>query len=179
MIVFNLSTEGDITNGTRGTVMDVILDSREGLLIADDENTIKLNYPPALILFKPDGGSEISSAFVDKREGRSIPVPNGQIPLMPCTVNFMVSMMNGKKFSIGRRQYALTGGYAFTDIKAQGQTIEVVVADMRNTPTGKILPFSAYVTLSQSHGCNTIRLLSDFDERLFKTHPDPDLEGYG
>ena len=133
-------------------------------------------FKSALILFKPDGGSQISSAFVDKREGRGICVPDGQIPLTPCTVNFVVIMPNGRKVSIGRRQYAMTGGYAFTDIKAQGQTIEVIVADMRNTPTGKISPFSAYVTLSRSRGRDTIRLLSDFDENLFKTHPDPDLE---
>jgi hypothetical protein len=30
--------------------------------------------------------------------------------------------------------------------------------------------------LSRSRGRDTIRLLSDFDENLFKTHPDPDLE---
>jgi hypothetical protein len=176
MILVNLSTEGDVANGTRGTITDIILDPREGPLEPDDEDAIRLAYPPAVILFQPDGGSQISSAFQDTREQHGIRVPDGQIPLTPCTVDFTVIMPDGRKVTISRRQYALTGGYAFTDIKSQGQTIEVVVADLRNTPTGKISPFSTYVTLSRSRGRDTIRLLSDFDENLFKTHPDPDLE---
>lgn len=76
-----------------------------------------------------------------KTPDNGIPVPPGQIPLTPCTVNFTVIMPDGTKVSVGRRQCALTGGYAFTDIKSQGQTIEVLIADLRDTPTGKISPF--------------------------------------
>jgi len=32
MIIFNLSTEGDVTNGTRGMITDIVLDAGEGLL---------------------------------------------------------------------------------------------------------------------------------------------------
>ncbi len=46
---------------------------------------------------------------------------------------------------------------------------------LRDTPMGKISPFSAYVALSRSRGRNTIRLLGDFDEQLFKRHPNQDL----
>ena len=176
MILFNLSTEADVANGTRGTITDIILDPREGPLVPDEEEAVKLTYPPALVMFEPDGGSQVSSSFQDKRQHHAIQVPNGQIPLTPCIVNFTVIMPDGTKISIGRRQYALTGGYAFTDIKSQGQTIEVLVADLRNTLTGKISLFSAYVTLSRSRGRQSIRLLTDFDESLFKTHPNTDLE---
>jgi hypothetical protein len=176
MIVFNLSTEADIANDTRGTITDIILDPREDALEPDNEGAVKLTYPPALILFKPESGTEISSAFIDKRTRHTITIPKGQIPLTPCTVTFPVFMPDGSKITISRRQYALTGGYAFTDIKSQGQTIEVLVADLRDTPTGKISSFSAYVTLSRSRGRDSIRLLSDFDEKLFRTHPSADLE---
>jgi ATP-dependent exoDNAse (exonuclease V) alpha subunit len=84
-------------------------------------------------------------------------------------------MPDGSKKTVVRRRYAITGGYTFTDIKAQGQTIEVVIIDLRNTPSGRISPFSAYVALSRSRGRDTIRLLSDFDENLFKSHPNEDL----
>jgi hypothetical protein len=59
MICFNLSTAGDIANlnGTRGTIRDFILDPREEALEMAKVETVKLMYPPAMILFEPDGGS--------------------------------------------------------------------------------------------------------------------------
>jgi hypothetical protein len=84
---------------------------------------------------------------------------------------FTLNMPDGSKVSISRRQYALTGGYAFTDFKAQG-----LIADLRDTPTGKISSFSAYVTLSHSRGRDSIRLLSDFDDGTFMCYPNADLE---
>ncbi len=175
MIKVNVSTEGEVANGTRGTIRDIILDPREEAAEPDDDGTITLKYPPALIMFEPDAGSQIFSAFIDKRQRGTIEVPNGMIPITPFTVNFVIILWDGSKISVVRRQYAVTGGYAFTDFKAQGQTIEVVIIDLRDTPTGKISPFSAYVALSRSRGRNTIRLLGDFDERLFKRHPNQDL----
>lgn len=176
MIIVNLSTEADVANGTRGTIKGIILDPKEERTEPDEDGAIRLKYPPALILFEPDGGSPISSAFVDERERKGINIPEGQIPITPCADKFSVKMPDGSTISIGRRQYAMTGGYAFTDIKSQGQTIEELVVDLRCPPRGKISPFSAYVALSRSRGRETIRLLSDFDDQLFKTHPNADLE---
>ena len=175
MIQVNVSTEGEVANSTRGTIRDIILDPREATAEPSDDGTIKLIYPPALIMLEPEGGSQISSAFLDEREQGTITVPNGQVSITPLTVNFVIILPDGRKLTVVRRQYAMTGGYAFTDIKSQGQMIEVVTIDLRNTPSGKISPFSAYVALSHSRGKDTIRLLSDFDETLFKRHPNVDL----
>jgi ATP-dependent exoDNAse (exonuclease V) alpha subunit len=65
----------------------------------------------------------------------------------------------------------MTAGYAFTDYKSQGQTIEYVVIDLARPPTGSLSPFSAYVALSRSRGRDTIRLLRDLDANLFQNHP--------
>jgi len=65
----------------------------------------------------------------------------------------------------------VTAGYAFTDYKSQGQTIEYVIIDIGKPPTGTLSPFSAYVALSRSRGRDTIRLLRDFDDNLFQNHP--------
>jgi len=70
----------------------------------------------------------------------------------------------------------LTGAYAFTDIKAQAQTIPRLIADLANPPTEKLSPFSAYVTLSRCRGRDGIRLLRDFDEAIFLKHPNEDLK---
>ena len=63
----------------------------------------------------------------------------------------------------------MTAGYAFTDYKSQGQTIEYVIINIGKLPTGSLSPFSVYVALSRSRGRDTIRLLRDFD--LFQHHP--------
>ncbi|KAG2084374.1 hypothetical protein BD769DRAFT_1374943 [Suillus cothurnatus] len=46
--------------------------------------------------------------------------------------------------------------YAFTDFKAQGQTIDYVLIDIGRTTCFALSPFNAYVTLSRSHGCDYI-----------------------
>ena len=68
MIKVNVSTEGEVANGTRSIIRDIILDPREEAVEPDDEGTIQLKYPPALIMFEPDGGSQISLVFIDKRD---------------------------------------------------------------------------------------------------------------
>lgn len=75
-----------------------------------------------------------------------------------------------------RQQFALTAAYAFTDFKVQGQTIEHVIVDIVKPPSGKLDAFHAYVTLSRSQGRDTVRLLRDFDEKLFTIHPSEYLQ---
>ncbi|KAH9057062.1 hypothetical protein EDB83DRAFT_1062563, partial [Lactarius deliciosus] len=65
--------------------------------------------------------------------------------------------------------------YAFTDIKSQGQTLECVIVDIAKPPSGALTGFNAYVALSRSCGRDTIRLLRDFDQRIFTVHPNEQL----
>ena len=161
MVLLNLATEADIANGTRGEIQNIILDEREEISSADENGSIKLKYPPAMILFKPDRGTKLIFQGL----------PPGLIPLTPSLTRFSVTTRTGKTFKIIRRQYAMTAGYAFTDYKSQGQTIEYVIIDIGKPPTGSLSPFSVYVALSRSRGRNTIRLLRDFDVNLFQNHP--------
>ena len=161
MVLLNLATEADIANGTRGEIQDIILDEREEISAADEEGIIQLKYPPAMLLFKPDRKSTLTFPGL----------PTGIIPLTPSEVKFTVTARSGLKFKIKRSQYAMTAGYAFTDYKSQGQTIEYVIIDIGKPPTGSLSPFSIYVALSRSRGRDTIRLLRDFDPNLFQNHP--------
>ncbi|KAF5321196.1 hypothetical protein D9619_001956 [Psilocybe cf. subviscida] len=167
MVLVNLAVEADIANGTRGTVEDIILDNREEEQEVDEEGCVKLKYPPALILFRPDKPTNLLF------EG----ITPGLIPITPSKGTFTAVGLNGKKYRITRRQYAITPGYAFTDYKSQGQTIEYVIIDIGKPGSGGGLsPFSTYVALSRSRGRDTIRLLRDFDEQLFQRHPSEYLE---
>ncbi|KAF9561233.1 hypothetical protein CPC08DRAFT_635692 [Agrocybe pediades] len=69
----------------------------------------------------------------------------------------------------------MTPGYAFTDYKSQGQTIEHVVIDIKSPPYAPLTPFGVYVALSRSRGRDTIRILRGFDEEMFQHHPSEDL----
>jgi hypothetical protein len=165
MITQNISTEAGIANGTRGIITNIILDPRELMTLPDDEGAIHLKYPPAMVLFKPDHGTTARFQGIDP----------GVVPITPSTMTFTIALDNKKKFSVKRRQLPITAGYAFTDYKSQGQTIEYVIIDIGKPPSGNISPFSIYVALSRSRGRDTIRLLRDFDDKLFTRHPSEDL----
>ncbi|KAF8800258.1 hypothetical protein BYT27DRAFT_7117985 [Phlegmacium glaucopus] len=102
-------------------------------------------------------------------------IPDGIIPILPSAVTFTVDV-DGRKRKLQRRQVAIVPGYAFTDYKAQGQTLECVIVDIARPPSGKLSPFSVYVALSRSRGCGTIRILRDFDTELFVHHSSEDLK---
>ncbi|KAJ6563564.1 hypothetical protein DFH09DRAFT_1082157 [Mycena vulgaris] len=56
MVMLNISTEGDLANGTREEIVDMKLDAREELPLKEDEatGTLLLKYPPTMLYFKPD-----------------------------------------------------------------------------------------------------------------------------
>lgn len=158
MVLENIAPDAGVANGSRGEIIDIVLDPREPEL---DQYThsVQLLYPPAVVLFAPyiNPGTQL--------EG----LPKGVVPIFPSQKKFRLGGRSGS--TIARKQLALTAAYAFTDFKSQGQTIENVIIDLAKTPSGKLTGFNAYVALSRSRGRNTIRLLRDFDSTLFTKHP--------
>ena len=124
-----------------------------------------MKYPPAMVLFKPDHGTH--ARFAD--------IPAGLVPITPSTTRFTIKTDDNRVFHIKWRRLPTTAAYAFTDYKSQGQTIEYVIVDIGDPPTGHMSPFGVYVALSRSRGRGTIRLLRDFNEKLFTHHPSEDL----
>ncbi|KAF8313898.1 uncharacterized protein EI90DRAFT_2948972 [Cantharellus anzutake] len=80
-------------------------------------------------------------------------------------------MGSGDKKVIKRRQITLDGAYAFTDYRAQGQTIEYLWVDIGTPLRGSLTPFNAYVTLSRARGRANVRLVRDFKDSLFTKIP--------
>ena len=163
MVMTNISTEADLANGLRGVVEEIILDPRERLEVSDSK-VIRLEYPPAVVLFRP--------LFCRDRNFPGL--ANGIIPIFPTHTSFKLGGRSGR--CVDREQISLTPAYTFTNFKSQGQTIENVVVDLTKPPSGKLDGFHAYVALSRSRGTKTIRLLRDFDERLFTVHPNENLQ---
>ena len=163
MVTMNVKTEHDLANGTRGVIHNLILDPKE-LEINPDSNIVHLQYPPKFILFKPD-----------ETHAANLPgLPEGVFPVEPMTTRYTIEI-GGKKVTVERRQLPITGGYAFTDYRSQAQTLVPVLVDLAKPPTGSITPFGAYVALSRGRGRETIRLLRDFEDKLFTTHPSESL----
>lgn len=163
MVLTNIDTDSHLANGSRGIITDIVLDPRETVDV-QVSSKIVLQYPPAAILFKPLFGGN-----------KTVPgLPRGVIPIFPSRRSF--SLKGGcRKTTIDREQYSLTPAYAFTDYKAQGQTMESVIVDLGKPPSGKLTAFNAYVALSRGRGRATIRLLREFDAKLFTTHPSEEL----
>ena len=158
MVLENIATGADLANGSRGLIVDIILDPREDAPI-NSSDIVYLQHPPAAILFAPycNRGTQLTN------------LPIGTVPIFPSKKKFSLGGKLGN--TIERTQFALTAAYAFTDWKLQGQTIENVIIDLAKTPTGALNGFNAYVALSRSRGKSTIRLLRDFDSKLFTVHP--------
>jgi PIF1-like helicase len=162
MVLSNISTDADLANGSRGTIVDIVLDPRE-IVERTGSAVTHLKFPPAVILFQPLHGQDIQLHGL----------PRGTVPILPTHTSFR---LGGKKSSlVDRNQIALVAAYAFTDFKSQGQTMECVVIDLAKPPSGALTGFNAYVALSRSRGRDTIRLLRDFEEKLFTVHPNEEL----
>jgi hypothetical protein len=159
MVTMNVKTEHDLANGTRGQIVDIILDARERD-IPNGANIVHLNYPPRYILFKSD-----------HTKAKSLHgLPDGVFPIEPATCRYTLDV-EGQAITVERKQLPVTGGYAFTDYRSQGQTLPAVIVDLAKPPSGNLTSFGAYVALSRSRGRQTIRLLRDFEDKLFTTHP--------
>jgi len=86
MIQANIAVEAMIANGTRGTIEEIILDPRENAVHEiDEDGTVTLKYPPAMILFRPNNPTHI----------RFPGLPEGLIPLTPTRGTFTVEGRDG------------------------------------------------------------------------------------
>ncbi|KAL1658790.1 hypothetical protein GGF50DRAFT_30633, partial [Schizophyllum commune] len=99
-------------------------------------------------------------------------LPSGVIPITPILHAFRKKIPGiGRDAAcirkIEQRQLPMTAAYAFTDYRAQGQTLPAVVVDIAKVPNGQLNLFNVYVALSRSAGRENIRLLRTYDHDVF------------
>lgn len=163
MVTFNVETDLDIANGARGEIIKIILDRRE-TSISTAQSIVNLEYPPAFVLIK----------LLNTKMSQLAGLEKNIIPLIPLERTFTIVEGNKTK-TVTRVQLPMTGAYAFTDYRSQGQTINHVIVDIATPPTGTLTPFNIYVALSRCRGRDNIRLLREFDEKFLTTHPSEHL----
>jgi hypothetical protein len=173
MVTLNVDTDLDIANGARGTIHSIVVHSDEDLT-PNSNNRVVLNRLPLYILVKFDRTRAPSLSTLD----------HGLIPIVPIAKTFSINVPSSHsrrsqftRKTVKRLQLPITGAYAFTDYRSQGQTIPRVIVDIATPPdSGRCLSlFNVYVALSRSAGRQSIRLLRDFDEKTFLQPQDPEL----
>lgn len=119
-----------------------------------------LKYPPVYILVR------LHRTKINCLTG----LPSQVIPITPLTKTFNIQI-SGETTTVSRSQLPIKPAYAFTDYRAEGQTIYPIIIDIGRPPSGGISPFNIYVALSRAKGRDSIRLLQDFDEKLLQQDP--------
>ncbi len=160
MVTSNIQTDLDLANGARGEIVDIVLHPEEPRTA--DTPIVKLTYLPAYVLVKM---ARTRATQLDGLEA-------GVIPVEPVRMTMKINIERaGQKTihrTVQRRQFPITPAYAFTDYRSQGQTIPMVLIDIKSPPGGtKLSLFNLYVALSRSSGRMSIRLLRDFDDDVF------------
>ncbi|CAK5281207.1 unnamed protein product [Mycena citricolor] len=160
LVTNNIETDLDLTNGARGIIQSIVLHPDEGEL--GHETIVMLKKLPAYILVR----------FERTKAARLAGLDMGVLPIEPAKTTYRVktTISGGAAVTktIQRRQFPLTGAYAFTDYRSQGQTLKNVLVDIATPPSGGLSLFNVYVALSRSSGRETIRLLRDFDDATFE-----------
>jgi len=163
LVTLNILTDVDLANGARGTIVGIGLHPDE---VATLNATVHLQHCPVYVLVK-----------MDHTRAAALPgLEDGVIPITPASKSFQISysMQNSsgqlqkQQKTVTRRQFPITGAYALTDYRSQGQTLKTVIVDLAKPPSGGELSlFNIYVALSRSSGRDSIRLLRDFDPAIF------------
>ena len=163
MITTNIQVDHDITNGACGEIVDIILHPDEPAIIPTA--IVNLKYLPIYILVKMN---RTRAPHLDNLGDKVVPI---EVASQTFPITFVNENGDQDKKTVTRLQYAITGAYAITDYRAQGQTLSNVIADMASPGYGKLTLFNLYVALSRSRGHDSIRLLRDFDDKIFnQTH---------
>jgi hypothetical protein len=167
LITNNIATDLDITNGAQGEIVDIILNPKEPPI--NNDSIIHLVKMPLYIMVK------LTRTRASQLEGLDECV----VPIEPLTCRMDISMpienQTMKRHLVLRRQFPLTAAYAFTDYQSQGQTLCYVIVDPASPPSGGLSLFNIYVALSRSSGRSTIRLLRNFNDKVFQRAFDTDL----
>ncbi|KAI6011232.1 hypothetical protein BKA83DRAFT_14293 [Pisolithus microcarpus] len=168
MVTQNVETDLDITNGARGVIQDIFLHPHEPPLTTDT-GMHHLKHMPSYILVKLGWTRTLHLQGLEP----------SVIPVEPAVKTYSIRYVNSQGTPVTRHvqrlQYPVTPAFAFTDYRSQGQTLSHVIVDISRPPTGGLNLFNLYVALSRSSGHETIRLLRDFDEKLFLCSHSTDL----
>ncbi|GJE99317.1 hypothetical protein PsYK624_155710 [Phanerochaete sordida] len=166
LVTSNIQTDLDLANGSRGEIVDIVLHPDEPA--GDGGSVVQLKHMPICILVR------MERTKASQLNG----LEPGVVPVQPVERRMTIKLRRAGKNverKVRRRQFPITAAYAFTDYRAQGQTLRYVVVDIATLPSFPITLTNVYVALSRSTGRDSIRLLRPFDRTLVQGAVDVDL----
>lgn len=156
MVISDIKTDLDITNGACSEILDIILHLDEATL--ENGPVVKLKYLSSYVLVK------MTCTWASKLEG----LDGGIILIEVATQNFQIQVReaNGKYVtqSVHCQQYPMTAAYRFAYC-SQSHTLLYVIVNIAKPPLGDLDLFNLYVALSRSSGHEMIWLLHNFDDQ--------------
>ena len=88
-------------------------------------------------------------------------------PIFPSKKSFQIKHPNStKKHTINRTQFPLTYSFAITAHKAQSRTIDKIIVDLAQVPTGPKNGPYAYVCCSRARKFDDILILREFEMKI-------------
>ncbi|KAL1661745.1 hypothetical protein GGF50DRAFT_60440, partial [Schizophyllum commune] len=128
LVTQNIDTNLDIANGARGHIERIVFDPREPDH-GEEGSVVHLRYMPKYVLVK------LERTRVQRLEG----LQDRVVPIAPVKCGMKVTVRGLNKSTtrtINRRQLPVTPAYAFTDYRAQGQTLPAEIVDIAKVPVG-------------------------------------------
>ncbi|KAL4062257.1 hypothetical protein J3A83DRAFT_4195539 [Scleroderma citrinum] len=129
---------------TQGTIVNIFLHSEESY--STMEGGVILTFLPLFILAKLDCTRTSALEGLDEEV----------ILVEPSTKFMQIDVQDNKgqeqKRSVRQQQFPITAAYTFMDHQSQGQTLQHIIINIANLPTGGLSLFNLYVTLSQGRG---------------------------
>ena len=111
LVTVNIQTDADLVNGSRGEIVDIILDPDEPL-IDKDTKVVKLTRPLSYVLVK----------FEHTRLQTLPGLPPKVVPIAPAKRTLSYKPAGSlTAITASRWQLPITGAYTFTDYQSQGE----------------------------------------------------------
>jgi hypothetical protein len=144
MVTNNVAVSLNVTNGSTGTLVDIVFDKDIILAILvklDCSTPFKVSILPENVISITPITSEFKYFFKTRNgSSRSVTVERTQLPIVP--------------------------NYATTNYKCQGETLDSAIIDLTPAPRQKIDSSFAYVPLSRVKTFPSVMILRDFPIRV-------------
>ena len=167
----NINVEIGLTNGCVGVILDIWIKRETKLHCSNSAQNRRYLTEPPIIIFQPNKINEKLKKY--KFKGLEL-YPEGCVPIVPINTYFNIRWNEkgiSKLLKVTRLQLPLNLGYAFTDYKVQGKTLDQAIIDFSipNSDEGTLDKNSPYMMLSRVKKLNSIVILRDFKDNLFNS----------
>ena len=162
----NSHTSQGITNGSYATLVEIQLDHRDKDTQPDPNGFVHLKFIPPQLLVK------LRDSHPDRLSLHEF--ETNVIPIVPKEVRIQLKLGTTSR-SFKTRQLPLAPAYAVTNYRVQGETCDIVLADLRPPFGAPVDPADGYVQISRATKLEKLFILRPFPITALQKPPSPAL----